>query len=214
MSLKTRIGDGGGTGFEAGVTKSNLLKVTPVQISATELTYEKLTLQKYFSEYLRRESDDSRDMTVDGSGTPQQFVLLGEAERCRWITSLRILIEGNNFSVAASGDFRRWGSIATAPGLTNGTSLYVVQSNVTTNIFYDPVRNMGDLFNYQTDYENFINAVTATADYLSVDIAFPVPIVLPAGGEDEIVAQVNDDLVDADFLTFRILARGYQEIIE
>ena len=213
MSIKQRIVDGTGSSREARVTEENALLTTPTSRSASEIPASELTRYKLFFEYFRRESDDSREMTVDGSVTPQEFILTSAAGAVRWIDYIRVIIEGNNFSLAASGDFRRWGSVAIAPGLTNGTELYVLQGGERTSIFYDPVQNMGDLFNYQTDYDNFINAIDAQADFLAIDIAMPAAVALPLGVEDRLVATVNDDLVDLDFLTFRILARGYQEFV-
>jgi hypothetical protein len=213
MSLRTTITDGTGTKVEAKVTTEHALLVTQQARSAAEIPTEELTRTKLFFDYFTRVSDGSRDMTVDGSVTPQEFILTAGGGSVRWIEYIRIIIEGNNFALSASGDFRRWGSVATAPGLVNGTELFVVQGGVETPIFFDPVHSMGDLFNYQTDYDNFVNAVDAQADFLSIDIAMPAAVALPLGVEDRLVARVNDDLVDADFLTFRILARGYQEII-
>jgi hypothetical protein len=213
MSLRTTITDGTGTKVEAKVTTEHALLVTQQARSAAEIPTEELTRTKLFFDYFKRTSDESREMTVDGSVTPQEFILTAGGESVRWIEYIRIIIEGNNFALSASGDFRRWGSVATSPGLVNGTELFVVQGGVETPIFFDPVKSMGDLFNYQTDYDNFVNAVDAQADFLSIDIAMPAAVALPLGVEDRLVARVNDNLVDADFLTFRVLARGYQEII-
>lgn len=213
MSLPANIIDGTGTRYQAKVTSEHALLVTPSGRSVSEIPTEELTRYKLFFEYFRRESDNSRDMTVDGSATPQEFILTSTTGAVRWIDYIRVIIEGNNFALTASGDFRRWGSVAVAPGLTNGTELYVIQGGNRTDIFYDPVKNMGDLFNYQTDYDNFVNAIDNQADFLSIDIAMPAAVALPLGVDDRLVAVVNDNLVDANFLTFRVLARGFQEFV-
>ena len=213
MSIPTVIKDGTGSGTEAQVTSEHALLVSNKERIAVEISPAELTRRKLFFEFFKRESDDSRDMTVDGSVTPQEFILTAESEAVRWIEYIRIIIEGNNFDLTASGDFRRWGSIAASPGLTNGIELYAIQSGTRSDIFYDPVQTMGDLFYYQTDYNNFINAVDSQADFLSVDIAMPVAVALPLGVEDKVICKINDNLVDIDFLKFQILARGYQEIV-
>jgi hypothetical protein len=213
MGLPTRIVDGTGTKREAAVTEEHALLVSNKERIAIEISAAELTRRKLFFEFFRRDSDDSRNMTVDGSTTPQEFILKSESVAVRWIEYIRIIIEGNNFDLTASGDFRRWGSVASSPGLTNGIELYALQGGTQTDIFYDPVQNMGDLFYYQTEYNNFINAVDAQADFLSVDIEMPQAVALPLGIEDKIVCKINDNLVHADFLKFQILAKGYQEVV-
>lgn len=213
MSVRTNIADGRGSNRETIVTPDHALLVSGTTRSAADTPVEELTRLKLFSEYLRRLSDNASGMNVDGSVTPQEFVLASVAGYTRWITHLRVFVEGNNFDTTISGDFRRWGAVAASPGLANGTELFVEQGGVTTDIFYDPVKTMGDLFDYEDAFVNFSNAVTATADYLSIDFVPAVPIVLPSGNIDRIVARVNDNLVNANFLRFEILARGYQEIL-
>lgn len=83
--------------------------------------------------------------------------------------------------------------------------------DIVMDIFYDPIKTMGDFFHYQTDYKNFTNAVTAQADFLSIDIKFEMPIALPIGTQDKMVCVINDDLVDASFLTFQIIIKEYQQ---
>jgi hypothetical protein len=196
---------------EMAVSTEGAIYVIQAEPLALELPVEVLTRRKLFFDFFRN-SSDSEQMTVDGSVTPVEFTIAAEADKVKWVTQVRFLIEGNNFDLTASGDFRRWGSVAVSPGLTNGIELDVVQGGITSSLFYDPVVNMGDLFNYQTSYENFINAIDAQADFLSVDIQLPQPVTLPAGSSDRMFCRINDDLVDPDFLSFRLLAKGYQEV--
>lgn len=212
MSINSSIKDGEGTSRLAGVTVDHALKVTQVEERAIYLSPEILTRRKLFIDFLRRLSDDSNDMNVDGSSTAQEFVLVAAESGVRWIDRIRVIIEGNNFDLSASGDFRRWGSVAASPGLTNGTELHVEQGGVTTGIFAESVKTMGDLFYYQSGYENFINAVDSQADFLSIDLQMPVTVALPLGVGDRIVCTINDNLVDADFLKFQMIVSGYQEI--
>lgn len=213
MSVKTQIVDGKGSGHRAHVTLDHALLVSSRERSITEISPEELTKRKLFFEYMRRESDNSRDMNVDGSSTPQEFILGAEDGAVRWVANVRMIIEGNNFDLKSSGDFRRWGSVAIDPGLTNGIELYSVQGGEQSKIFYDPVKNMGDLFRYQTDYLNFVNAIDSQADYLSIDIDMPADVALPLGVNDKIVCVVNDNLVDANFIKLQVLVRGTQEIL-
>lgn len=213
MPTPINIKDGTGSQILAKVTKDHALLVSNQTRTIVEISPAELTRRKLFYEYLRRESDDSRDMTVDGSSTPQEFIMASAESSVRFIQLIRFIIEGDNFDLTASGDFRRWGSVATAPGLTNGIEFYALQSGVQTNIFYDPVKTMGDLFNYQTNFTNFINAVDSQADYLSIDIDMPADVALPLGVNDKIVVKINDNLVQANFLKLRCLVKGTQEVV-
>ena len=205
----------GGPQNEAAVTAEGALRTTSVTEVAINLPPEELTRRKLFYEFFRVGGVEtgSRDMHLaDGSTTPVDFVMKATSDRVRWISKLRFILEGDNFDLSASGDFRRWGSVATSPGLTNGFRLFAVQGGVETDIFLDPVQSMGDLFYYQDHYENFVNAVDAQADFLSVDIVMPQGVALPLGVEDKIVVRIQDDMVDAAFNTMRVIANGYQEV--
>jgi hypothetical protein len=218
MSIPARIkgSDEGGQTTEVAVTREGAIYVVAREPIAVELPQEVLTRRKVFQDYLRVGGvpTGSQDLHLaDGSVTPVDFEVKAAANEVRWITQLRILIEGTNFDISSSGDFRRFGSVASSPGLTNGIELYAVQGGLTTNLFLEPVQTMGDFFNYQTGYENFSNAVTAQADFLSVDRILPYEVVLPLGVEDKIVCRINDDMVDSNFLKMNVIVSGSREVV-
>jgi hypothetical protein len=210
MTIKTILTDGVGRNKRSvGVTKDNALQVSVIDPISIELSVEQLTRRKLFYSFLYDGSNN--DMNVDGS-TPVTFTIASQTTAIKWVSKLRVLVNGTNFDLSASGDFRKFGSAAIAPGLTNGIELFVVQSGLVTPIFTVPVKNMGDFFDYETGYSNFINAVSAQSDFLSIDLDLPEVVVLPPGALDYIGCRINDDLTSLDKL--QILASGYQEVVE
>jgi len=200
----------GGKATEMVITPEGSINAVLQDAVAINLPPATLTRRKLFYEFLRVGGvpAGSRDMHLV-SAPPVEFEMKAAVGRVRWVTTMRLIIEGNNFALSASGDFRKWGTVA--PGLTNGIELFVEQGGITSTIFLDPVKNLGDLFYYQRSYENFVNSVDAQADFLSVDVEMPQDVALPLGVEDRIVCRINDNMVNADFLKMQVLCNGYQE---
>lgn len=208
MPLPTFITDGERSNVRAGVTGANALKVSIQEQSAAELPIEILTIRKQFRGFLETPAGSS-DLNVDGSVTPVEFLVGADVSATRWITGIRILL--NDISMELdTNDFRRFGTAAIAPGLTNGLEIYVEQSGFRTDLYLDPIKTIGDFMNYADRYVNFINAIGTQEDFLSFDFDFDVPVVLPPGSLDKIAMVVNDDLTPVDL--FNVIVRGYQEL--
>jgi hypothetical protein len=208
MSVKALIGDGEGSGFVAGVTSSNALKVLALPTTARGVPPADLSNLRLLREYL--EFAGSPNMNIDGSVTNQIFQVEAAAGITKWIRGIRILLEGTNFELTGgSGDFRRFGAIAA--GLANGFLLDTVQSGITTLVTTDPIRTTGDFFNYSDGYTNFINAISATSDFLAIDFFFDQPVVLTEGSSDSVRITIRDNLTAIG--SFRAIARGYQEFL-
>jgi hypothetical protein len=211
MPISTRIRDRL-TGRVADVTQDHALKVAlsgGLQGSSVGKTPEELTAIKYYSGYLHNGS--SIDLNVDGSVTPVEFVEESTTLCVKWITRVRILLNGTYFELNTN-DFRRFGA-ATAGGspLTNGIQFWVEQGGVTTQIFTSPVRYTGDFMNYAEDYTNIINAISAQSDFLSFDMQFVQPIVLPPTVTDKLVMKIRDNLTAISL--FQVALDGYQEFV-
>jgi len=213
MPLKVLIANGEGDGTKAGVTSKNSLKVTNVDPISLELTPEELTRRKRLTEFLA-DSGGNDDLNVDGSTVTKIFSVEGEANKVKWITEVRIILQGSNLEVKGQ-DFKRFG-LATAANtpLTNGLKFYVVQGNVTTNFFISPIKTIGEFMNYADEEpSNFVNAVGSQEDALYFKFKYDdVPIVLPQGTTDKIVVEVRDDLTNIDL--FKVLVKGTQEVSE
>ena len=209
MALKTYIADGEGTGRIAGVTPNNELKVTVSPYTSVGRTTTELTVQKQYNGFLV-DSTNSADMDVDGSSVSVEFSLVPPTGRVLYVNSFRILMNGTSLEINTN-DFRRFGMAAVAPGLTNGVLVYVIQGDVTTNLFIDPIKTIGQFLDYATDFTNLVNSVGTQEDFLSFDFRFDVPVVLVPGSNDKIVIEVRDNLTAIDL--FRCVAKGYQEVI-
>lgn len=212
MSIDAIIRDGVGTRFTAQVNSENALKVYQANISLADEAeggYESLTRKKQYRDWLRT-TGGSESMLVDGSSTPVLFEETSQADRVKWIVSWR-LVMNSTYMELETNDFRRFGTAAIAPGLTNGVQFYFVQGGRQIEVFLEPVKNVGRFLDYADSYTNLVNAVSSQGDYLSFDFVFDQPVALPAGSNDKIVFKVSDDLTALDFM--QVVVRGWQEFL-
>ena len=212
MSIDSLLRDGTGTRYRAQVNSDHALKVYQAEISLADESeggYESLTRKKQYRDWLRT-SGGSESMLVDGSSTSVLFEETSQADRVKWITSWRLIMNSTEMELETN-DFRGFGNAAGAPGLTNGVQFYFVQGGRQIDVFLEPVQNIGRFLDYADDYTNLVNAVSAQSDYLSFDFIFDQPVALPAGSNDKIVFVVQDDLTALDFA--QVVVRGWQEFI-
>jgi hypothetical protein len=212
MSIDVLIRDGTGTRVTANVNRDNALKVYMTEPSLrdeAETGYEELTRKKQYRDWLRT-SAGSYEMNINGSVTPVLFEETAEASKVKWITSWRIVMN-DTYMELETNDFRRFGTAATAPGLTNGLEFYFVQGGRQIDVFLEPVKKIGDFMDYADSFINLVNAVSSQEDYLSFDFIFDQPVCLPAGSNDKIVMKVADNLTAVDLM--RVIVRGWQEFI-
>jgi len=152
-------------------------------------------------------------MNVDGSVTPVEFVVQASSSRTKWVTAVRLLLNGVYLEIDTN-DFRRFGSCtAGATPLVNGVEMFADQGGIITHFFASPVQVIGEFLNYADDFTNLKNSISATSDFLELRFKFDTPVVLTEGSTDRLVVKIADDLTDASFTLFNALARGYQELI-
>jgi hypothetical protein len=208
--IKVRILDGEGSGRHPGVTEEHALKVAVVTQSAHTIPTEELIRQKVLREFLAEPAGSSTDLNVDGSVTPVEFVITAVPGVTKWVTGLRILLNGVNMEMDTN-DFRRFGAAtASQTPLTNGIEMFVEQVGSTSQFYVDPIQTMGQFLDYADRFTNIVNAVSTQSDFLSFDFDFDVPVVLPPGTTDKVAVKVSDDLTAIDL--FKVIARGYREI--
>jgi len=209
VALPILIKDGEGSPREAGVTSDHALKVAIVSQSAFSTSVEVLTRYKAYRGFLTT-SAGSKEMNVNGATTPVPFTLEALPGYTRFITKARFIINGVNFELSGQ-DLKRFGAATTGgASLTNGIEFWVDQGGNITQMFADPIKQTVDFFAYQTGFENFVNAISAQSDFLSIDFDFETPVALPPDVTDIIVVNVRDDL--SALGQFRCLLFGYQEI--
>lgn len=211
MPVDSRIVDGEGTPRRAaGVTNKHALKVSVLELSSAEQSVEDLTSRKMLRGYLS-DSGGSDDLNVDGSSAPYLFKIGAVSDATRWITSVRLLLNGANMELHTN-DFRRFGlATAVSTPLPNGVELFVWQGGVQSDQFVTPIKTIGQFMDYADSYTNFINAIDNQTDFLSFDFYFEVPVVLPPGSVDYIAVRINDDLTNV--MLFKVIARGHQETL-
>ena len=212
MSIDTLIRDGTGTRYTAQVNSDHALKVYQAEASLADESedgYASLTRKKQYRDWLRT-ADGAYAMNVDGSSAPILFEETSQSDRVKWIASWR-LIMNDTYMELETNDFRRFGTAAIAPGLTNGLEFYFIQGGRKVDVFLEPVKKIGDFMDYADSYVCLVNAVGSQEDYLSFDFIFDRPVVLPAGSNDKIVMQIADDLTEVDLM--RVVVRGWQEFI-
>ena len=208
MSIKTLLLDGEGTGYTAGVTESRALKVQALPRSSKGIPPEDLANLRLLKAYLT-DALGSFSMNVDASSNMKEFFIAAEEGLTKWITSLRILINGTNFDLTSNG-FRKFGTAYSA-GLANGIVIETFQSGAVTKISAQPIKFAGDLLNYASSHVNYIKSVSSKSDFLSVDFSFDVPIVLTEGSTDKLYIKLFDDLSSLDLFT--AIVSGYQEFL-
>ena len=214
MSVKTEIQDGGGSSRTASVTEDRALLVSQVAVSSQDVPAAVLSRLRQLREFFV-DSAGVTNQRVDGSTTPVEYTVAAAPGVTKWITGFRMIIEANGFEIATA-DFRDYGATG-APGLPNGIDIEAFQGGVTTSISALPIRTAGDYLNYADEFTNFVNAITAQADYLQFVFKFTEPVVLPVGSADKLIIRINDDLVAALQSTVGAeqyaIARGYQETV-
>lgn len=214
MSVKAHITDGLGSQREALVTPSNALLVQVLPETSGGVDPADLARQRLLNEFFLNDLG-SAEQTVNASVTPVEYRIISQTGLNKWITGFRVIIEANNFEIATA-DFRRYGAIV-APGLTNGIVIEAVQGGVTTPITVEPIRVAGDYLNYADGFTNFVNAITAQADYLQFTFEFARPIVLLEGSLDRLIIRIRDDLTAALLSSGTprqyAVARGYRESV-
>ena len=208
MAFPAKIEDGTGSKTKAKVTEDHALLVTGIEQNAFFVDDDVLTRYKLLRAFMT--NGTSKDMNVNGSVTPVEFTVTSDVGKVLYITQIRILINGTYFELDTQ-DFRRFG-LATAGGgaLPNGLTLNVEQGGIVTSMFADPVTQTGDFLNYADDFVNLKNSISAQSDFLSFDIHFEKPVVLPESVTDRMVMTVRDNLTSIDL--FQVLVRGYQEV--
>lgn len=211
MPLKSIIHDGEGAGYTAGVTSDYALKVSVIQTAANSVPIAQLLRQKQLRVFFINTSG-SMDLNVDGSTTSVDFSIQAEDTTTKWITAIRMILHGANFEINTN-DFRRFGSATSLnTPLTNGFELYVEQEGIRTDLVAQPIQRIGEMLSYADSFINLVNSVSSQEDFLSFDMSFDVPIVIPPGTADQIICRISDDL--SPITLFQIIARGYQEVQE
>jgi len=209
MAFPTNIEDGTGSRKRAKVTKDHALRVTTFDADGFETPDAALTRFKLYRTFLK-DSAGSKNLNVNGSVTPVEFTATSEPGKILYVLQARVILNGTYFEMNTN-DFRRFGA-ATAGGgsLTNGITFKAIQGGIETLLFAEPVKQSGDFFNYQDDFVNLVNAVSAQSDFLSLDFHFGTPIVIPEAVTDKLVMTIQDNLTAIDL--FQVLVRGYQEV--
>jgi hypothetical protein len=209
MTVPFTIRDGLGSGRHARVTEDSAVLVSTHDVALVELDDSVATRRKVFTEFLRTTAG-SKDATVNGSSTPVTFRQTAYQDRALAIYEARFLLNDDQMLLTGS-EARRFGGAAASPGLTNGVIFRVSQGGVVTNIFNDPVKNIGDFLDYADDYDNIGNGVASGIDILNVNFKFSTPIILPATSTDYIEMVVQDNLTSVT--AFAVRVRGYQELL-
>jgi len=214
VSTKGRITDGLGTGRTVAVTPANALLVQVLPDTSIGIPGALLSRYRLLSEFFI-DGAGSSNQVVNGSATPVEFSIRASVGLTKWITGFRVIIEGNGFELATA-NFRAYGAIPD-PGLPNGIQIEADQGGVITAIANEPVRITGDYLNYANGFTNFINAITAQADYLQFVFRFEQPIVLTAASTDRVIIRIRDNLIAAILSSGTprqyALATGYQESV-
>ena len=209
MPVKTHIIDPR-TSLAAFVSSTNAMRTAPWLVPPDDLTPTEVTQRKiYVSQMLT--AAGSNDMAIDGATTPTTFTLGAEDGKVIFITEARMVLHGTNMKID-SNEVRRFGPVA-APGLTNGILLHTHQGGMEIQLWPNGVTRISDLLenDVRDRRDNIVDGVAAGTDILVLTFAFPQPIGLPAGSEDRIELDIQDDLSGFDRIDVTLY--GWQEIL-
>jgi hypothetical protein len=210
MTIGIQISDGEGTQVKAGVTPEHALKVTSVPMSFKYIDVLESSRYKLYKQYLK-DVNGNYEMNVNGSSSPVEFFQKTITDQVLCIVSIRMLFNSQFMNITSGVNFRRFGTAATAPGLTNGLTMTIYQNGYITDYFLNNVKNVGDFFDYNDEYTNLVGAVASNVDFLSFDFEFESPVILVGGTQDSITVTVSDDL--SSLVQFRTIVHGYREIL-
>lgn len=210
MSVRTRIGDGGGSKRSARVDTRQALVVAPtipdIQAQGTPNRY------RYFNALLGSTGADSGTLNqaVDGSSTPQEFYVGASPDYD--IRIMRVLIVIADTAVAHNN----FGNVSS---LSTGWDLHVEESGASTSIINKAktggqvIAQSGFGVGYGDGATSFeLTNWTGTEDAQTIEV--PVDAVLPGGirlgrgTQDQIVSTVNDNITGLTEFYVRVL--GYR----
>lgn len=194
MPITSRIV--GPSGDRAIVTGDGSLAVSNHQRTFDDYSADEVRAVKVLIGHLKT-SADSESMDVDGSTTPVEFEVASAVDCIRWISQIRLIIQGQKMNLS-SNEARGFGN---SSALTTGCELEAVQGGGVTPIFHDPVQRISDFRRYTAvggnSIINDIDAVANGVDFLLLVFDLPAPVGLYPGSTDRIVFRVNDDLTAA-----------------
>ena len=211
MAIDIKIVDGAGSGNRAKVNDGGYIftqnsNLPPVDNREQQLLYR---------QFLTLNGDGTTtDMIVDGSTTPQLFTINAIPDKDIFITSLSILIQGNNLDLG--NDFA--GGVA----LTNGVRMYYEDQNGEVNIGTDLTTNFdftrlcqGNM-PFGDNATAFIKTDGTTAIFPTLNFkkvfGFTYGLRLLRNTTNRLVLEVNDDLPGTVGATpaFTIIANGFE----
>jgi len=210
VSLGVKIQDGGGSGRQAEVTDLKALKVSVVDIPSSGVPNVVLTQYKQWRAYLVDSGASSSLVVNASSGAPQYFRVSAQDGKTIWLTGIRLVMHDAQMNMG-SAEIRRFGSVAAAPGLTNGLLLYSMQGGVRSDFFLSAIKNLADFLIYTSDFVNVGDAIGQGTDLTVFAIYFSKPICLPQGSVDTFTMEIRDNLTSMTL--FQGICEGWQEII-
>lgn len=152
----------------------------------------------------------NKDIRVDGSETPVVFSLGSDSSADIAITEVRVVLFGAGlYGVPGFRQFTdTYGS-----GLTNGLKLTFTRDS-SMEWFINPIKKIGDFFNFHDDAYEIEALIPPTVDELVVLFKFySQPIWLLKGTDDKIEFTVQDDLTCLyDGLESIVHATGFKEV--
>lgn len=195
--LKSRILDGRGNPFEAGVTEQHALLVS--DIGNSSLAPGTVPPEIVYTQFFDTIGDGtgSVDMNVDGSVTTQVFRITPDADRDIIINQIVLFLSDSQIQL------KRFGFV---PELAVGFEIDLIQSGETTDVIPFATTNMNLIQFAGGNFGTFDNIDAANNDAILVTFDFDVEIRLVAGSLDEIQARVNDDITGLE--EFTALMRG------
>lgn len=159
--------------------------------------------------YNARFADDTgaTALNVNGATTNVSFKIKSDPHYYRAITEIITYFEDEQMS-ASNAEVRRFGSVAAAPGLTNGLLYRAYYSGITVDLLPDPAKAISDYVIFSS-VTNIVDGVSTGVDILVSKLTLSQPIELVPEKSDYIEILVRDNLTALN--TAWVVARGYEE---
>jgi len=207
MPIRSTIKDGKGSSNEAEVTLDKSLRVTsfpPSPAVMKESGFLDILKERHILIDTLKNSSGSEGLDVDGSTNSQDFYIESENDKVKQIDYVKFIIEDKKLQIS-SGEASRFGD-AYATGLTNGIRMFAYTSGSEDDIFFEPIKALGDFYRFSESIVNDTDVTVDNTDVFVAKIDFPAPLTIIPASFDKLVVRIQDDLTAT--YRFNVIAYG------
>ena len=177
-------------------------------VCAADSTAAYLTRRKIYSSFLA-EVGESTELAIDASEASQDFYIASTAGKIIVIDTIKFLMQGKNLELDTK--YSKGFGEGHLAEVTNGVSCWADWNGTQSDILLSPAKSLCCFLAYADEFINIKKGVSSTDDFLSFVFNLKTPIILHPTYSHKLIVRINDDF--SDLVCFKVLARGYTEVI-